>query len=174
MCRTHLYVDTDSSPGLNLQQKQLLMVVLLGLAQFDLCMCRTHLYGDIYSSPGLDLLQKQLLMVAFLGQADMPDELFGHALAVRLHPLLAEMHACMPTLALCTCHEGCCLPFYACSWILCAFDHGSVLEMCCEWGLHLRMSGCQVSVCQADKQISAGLAVWCQAQCTEAGCGSRL
>lgn len=44
--------------------------------------CRTHLYGDIYSSPGLNLQQKQLLMVAFLSQADMPDELFGHALAV--------------------------------------------------------------------------------------------
>ena len=44
--------------------------------------CRTHLYGDIYSSQGLDLQQKQLLMVAFLSQAGMPDELFGHALAV--------------------------------------------------------------------------------------------
>ena len=44
---------------------------------------RTHLYGDIYSSPGLAMRQKQLLMCAFLGQANMPDELFGHALAVR-------------------------------------------------------------------------------------------
>ena len=44
---------------------------------------RTHLYGDIYSSPGLDMRQKQLLMCAFLGQANMPDELFGHAMAVR-------------------------------------------------------------------------------------------
>lgn len=43
---------------------------------------RTHLYGDIYSSPGLEMRQKQLLMVAFLGQANMPDELFGHAVAV--------------------------------------------------------------------------------------------
>lgn len=43
---------------------------------------RTHLYGDIYSSPGLEMRQKQLLMCAFLGQANMPDELFGHAVAV--------------------------------------------------------------------------------------------
>ncbi|KAL3158831.1 hypothetical protein ABBQ32_011557 [Trebouxia sp. C0010 RCD-2024] len=43
---------------------------------------RTHLYGDVYSSPGLEMRQKQLLMCAFLGQANMPDELFGHALAV--------------------------------------------------------------------------------------------
>ncbi|KAL3135667.1 hypothetical protein ABBQ38_006142 [Trebouxia sp. C0009 RCD-2024] len=42
---------------------------------------RTHLYGDVYSSPGLEMRQKQLLMCAFLGQANMPDELFGHALA---------------------------------------------------------------------------------------------
>jgi hypothetical protein len=48
---------------------------------------RLHLYGDVYSSPGLELRQKQLLMVAFLGQADMHDELFGHALAVRTSAL---------------------------------------------------------------------------------------
>ena len=46
------------------------------------CVCRGHLYGDVYSSPGLDMQQKQVLMVAFLGQANMPDELYGHALAV--------------------------------------------------------------------------------------------
>ena len=45
-------------------------------------LCRVHLYGDVYSSPGLSMQHKQLLMVAFLGQANMPDELFGHALAV--------------------------------------------------------------------------------------------
>lgn len=43
---------------------------------------RCHLYGDLYSSPGLDLRQKQLLACAFLGVAHMPDQLFGHALAV--------------------------------------------------------------------------------------------
>ena len=46
-------------------------------------MPRLHLYGDVYSSPGLDLRQKQLLMCAFLAEADMHDQLFGHALAVR-------------------------------------------------------------------------------------------
>lgn len=49
---------------------------------------RTHLYGDIYSSPGLEMRQKQLLMCAFLGQANMPDELFGHAVAVS--PILSS------------------------------------------------------------------------------------
>jgi hypothetical protein len=43
--------------------------------------CRLHLYGDLYSSPGLDMRQKQLLTCAFLSEADMPDQLFGHALA---------------------------------------------------------------------------------------------
>ena len=47
---------------------------------------RNHLYGDIYSSPGLEMRQKQLLMCAFLGQANMPDELFGHAVAVSPTP----------------------------------------------------------------------------------------
>ncbi|DBB14768.1 TPA: hypothetical protein ACH3X3_004380 [Trebouxia sp. C0006] len=42
---------------------------------------RVHLYGDVYSSPGLDMKQKQLLMVAFLGQANMLEEMSGHALA---------------------------------------------------------------------------------------------
>jgi len=41
-----------------------------------------HLYGDVYSSPGLDLRRKQLLMCARLAQADMGEQLFGHALAV--------------------------------------------------------------------------------------------
>jgi hypothetical protein len=49
-------------------------------------LCRLHLYGDIYSSPGLDLRQKQLLACAFLGVANMPDQLFGHAVAVSLPP----------------------------------------------------------------------------------------
>ena len=44
---------------------------------------RLHLYGDVISSPGLDLRVKQLLMCAGLAQADMPEQLFGHALAVR-------------------------------------------------------------------------------------------
>lgn len=43
--------------------------------------CRLHLYGDVYSSPGLDMRQKQLLTCAFLSEANMPDQLFGHALA---------------------------------------------------------------------------------------------
>lgn len=43
---------------------------------------RAHLYGDIYSSPGITLAQKQLLMLAFLGVYHMPDQLFGHLLAV--------------------------------------------------------------------------------------------
>lgn len=42
---------------------------------------RLHLYGDIYSSPGLDLRRKQLLMSARLAQANMGEQLFGHALA---------------------------------------------------------------------------------------------
>jgi alkylhydroperoxidase/carboxymuconolactone decarboxylase family protein YurZ len=42
---------------------------------------RLHLYGDLYSSPGLDMRQKQLLTCAFLAEANMPDQLFGHALA---------------------------------------------------------------------------------------------
>lgn len=45
---------------------------------------RLHLYGDVYSSPGLDLRRKQLLMCARLGEANMQDQLFGHALAVSL------------------------------------------------------------------------------------------
>lgn len=43
---------------------------------------RLHLYGDVYSSPGIDLRVKQLLMCARLSQADMQEQLFGHALAV--------------------------------------------------------------------------------------------
>lgn len=41
--------------------------------------------------------QKQLLMVAFLGQADMPDELLGHALAVSplRFVLAAIVHCCL-------------------------------------------------------------------------------
>eukprot|EP00887_Chlorella_sp_A99_P001405 scaffold8.g1405.t1 len=42
---------------------------------------RTHAYGDVYSSPGLTLAQKQILMCAFLSEADMHDQLFGHAFA---------------------------------------------------------------------------------------------
>ncbi|KDD75383.1 hypothetical protein H632_c710p1 [Helicosporidium sp. ATCC 50920] len=42
---------------------------------------RLHLYGDVYSSPGIDLRMKQLALCGFLGEADMPDQLFGHALA---------------------------------------------------------------------------------------------
>jgi alkylhydroperoxidase/carboxymuconolactone decarboxylase family protein YurZ len=42
---------------------------------------RLHLYGDVYSSPGLSLRRKQLLMCARLGEADMQEQLFGHALA---------------------------------------------------------------------------------------------
>lgn len=49
-----------------------------------MCACRVHLYGDVYSSPGLDMKQKQLLMVAFLGQANMLEEMSGHALAVSI------------------------------------------------------------------------------------------
>jgi len=43
---------------------------------------RLHLYGDVYSSPGLDLRRKQLLMCARLAEANMQEQLFGHALAV--------------------------------------------------------------------------------------------
>jgi len=46
-----------------------------------------HLYGDVYSSPGLDLRRKQLIMCARLAQADMGEQLFGHALAVSFSPL---------------------------------------------------------------------------------------
>ena len=42
---------------------------------------RLHLYGDIYSSPGLDMRRKQLIMCARLGQANMGEQLFGHAFA---------------------------------------------------------------------------------------------
>jgi hypothetical protein len=42
---------------------------------------RVHLYGDVYSSPGIDMRQKQLLMCARLAQADMGEQLFGHAIA---------------------------------------------------------------------------------------------
>lgn len=42
---------------------------------------RLHLYGDVYSSPGLTLRQKELLMAARLAQANMAEQLFGHALA---------------------------------------------------------------------------------------------
>lgn len=42
---------------------------------------RMHLYGDVYSSPGLTLREKQLLMCAALAEADMAEQLFGHALA---------------------------------------------------------------------------------------------
>lgn len=42
---------------------------------------RMHLYGDVYSSPGLDLRCKQLLMCAALAEADMGEQLYGHALA---------------------------------------------------------------------------------------------
>lgn len=42
---------------------------------------RLHLYGDVYSSPGLDLRRKQLLMCARLAQANMGEQLFGHAFA---------------------------------------------------------------------------------------------
>lgn len=42
---------------------------------------RMHLYGDVYSSPGLDLRSKQLLMCAALAEADMGEQLYGHALA---------------------------------------------------------------------------------------------
>jgi alkylhydroperoxidase/carboxymuconolactone decarboxylase family protein YurZ len=45
--------------------------------------CRAHLYGDVYSSPGLSLRRKQLLMCAALSEANMHEQLFGHALAVR-------------------------------------------------------------------------------------------
>ena len=40
-----------------------------------------HLYGDIYSSPGLPLATKQLLTVTGLADADMPTQLYGHAVA---------------------------------------------------------------------------------------------
>lgn len=52
---------------------------------------RLHLYGDVYSSPGVSLRQKQLLMCAFLGEANMPEQLFGHLLAVRKTSLLSEV-----------------------------------------------------------------------------------
>ena len=42
---------------------------------------RLHLYGEVYSSPGISLRAKQLLMCSFLAEADMLDQLFGHALA---------------------------------------------------------------------------------------------
>jgi len=42
---------------------------------------QVHAYGDIYSSPGLDLRRKQLLMCARLAQANMDEQLFGHAIA---------------------------------------------------------------------------------------------
>ena len=42
---------------------------------------QSHLYGDVYSSPGVDLRLKQLLMCARLAQANMGEQLFGHALA---------------------------------------------------------------------------------------------
>lgn len=47
----------------------------------------THLYGDggIYGAPGLSLATKAMLMVCFLGDADMPDQLFGHAVAGLRH-----------------------------------------------------------------------------------------
>ena len=60
-------------------------------------LCRLHLYGDIYSSPGLSLRQKQLLMCAFLGEANMPDQLFGHLIAVRGPAVSAQSHyPCVP------------------------------------------------------------------------------
>lgn len=40
-----------------------------------------HLYGDVYSSPGLPLATKQLLTVTGLADADMPTQLYGHAVA---------------------------------------------------------------------------------------------
>lgn len=40
-----------------------------------------HLYGDVYSSPGLPLATKQLLTVAGLADADMPTQVYGHAVA---------------------------------------------------------------------------------------------
>lgn len=52
-----------------------------------------HLYGDVYSSPGLDLRQKQLLACSFLGVACMPDQLFGHALAV--NGMLGQLVGCI-------------------------------------------------------------------------------
>lgn len=42
---------------------------------------RLHCYGDIYSSPGISMKCKQLLMCARLAQANMGDQLFGHAIA---------------------------------------------------------------------------------------------
>jgi alkylhydroperoxidase/carboxymuconolactone decarboxylase family protein YurZ len=61
-----------------------------------MCACRVHLYGDVYSSPGLDMKQKQLLMVAFLGQANMLEEMSGHALAVSTLPShLQAGHSCI-------------------------------------------------------------------------------
>jgi len=47
----------------------------------------THLYGDggVYGAPGLTLGVKAALMVSFLGDADMPDQLFGHAVAGLRH-----------------------------------------------------------------------------------------
>lgn len=57
-------------------------VVLHMLPAEMVAVYRLHLYGDVYSSPGLLLRQKQLLMCAFLGEANMPEQLFGHLLAV--------------------------------------------------------------------------------------------
>lgn len=51
---------------------------------------RVHLYGDVYSSPGLSMKQKQILMVAFLGQANMLEEMSGHALAAMRFGVTAE------------------------------------------------------------------------------------
>lgn len=84
----------ECSTGL---QEQLLLILhiqaivpqLIMINSWQKLICavyRTHLYGDIYSSPGLEMRQKQLLMCAFLGQANMPDELFGHAVAVSSTP----------------------------------------------------------------------------------------
>ena len=64
---------------------------------------RLHLYGDIYSSPGISLRQKQLLMCAFLGEANMPEQLFGHLLAVSdaAAPSLCLLWTCRPSAACC-------------------------------------------------------------------------
>ena len=61
-----------------------------------ICAYRVHLYGDVYSSPGLDMEQKQLLVVAFLGQANMLEEMSGHALAVSIpSSYLKADHRCI-------------------------------------------------------------------------------
>ena len=64
---------------------------------------RLHLYGDIYSSPGISLRQKQLLMCAFLGEANMPEQLFGHLLAVSdaAAPSLCFLGTCRRSLTCC-------------------------------------------------------------------------